>query len=125
MFELNTKDHTKRIYRLLIFDRYNSYLPPRFDLFYAEYKIALICISPHSSYFLQPLNVSCFLNLKRSYNRQIEQFMRRNIDFINNSNFLISDNQACTETYQLGTICNRFKATELVLYDPIGVLLTL
>ena len=51
--------------------------------------------------------------------------MRHGIDFIDKSNFLISYNQARTETYLPDTIRNGFKATGLVLYDPIWVLLTL
>ena len=125
VFEPNTKDRTKGAYRLLILDRHNSHFTPRFDRFYTEYKIVPICMPPHSSHILQPLDVSCFSVLKRSYGRQVEQFIRRNIDFIDKSDFLVSYNQARTETYQSDTIRNGFKAIGLVPYDPIRVLLIL
>ena len=122
VFKPNTKDRTKGVYRLLIPDGHNSHLTPRFDQFCIEHKIIPICIPPHSSHILQPLDVSCFSVLKRSYGRQVEQFMRRGIDFIDKSDFLVSYNQARTETYLPDTIRNGFKATDLVPYDPIRVL---
>ena len=79
----------------------------------------------HSLHILQPLDVSCFSVLKRLYSHQVEQLMQHGIDFINKSDFLVLYNQACTETYLPDTIHNEFKATELVLYDPIWVLSTL
>ena len=79
----------------------------------------------HSLHILQPLDVSCFSVLKRSYGRQVEQLMRHGIDFIDKSDFLVSYNQARTETYLPDTIRNGFKATGLVPYDPIQVLSTL
>lgn len=125
MFEPNIKDRTKGVHRLLILDGHNSHLTPRFDQFCTDHKIVPICMPPHSSHILQPLDVSCFSVLKRSYGRQVEQFMRRGIDFINKSDFLISYNQARTETYLPDTIRNGFKATGLVPYDLIRVLSTL
>ena len=122
VFEPYTKDRTKGLYRLLVLDGHNSHLTPRFDLFCTEHKIIPLCMPPHSSHILQPLDVSCFSVLKRSYGRQVEQFMRRGIDFIDKPDFLISYHQARTETYQPDTIRNGFKATGLVPYDPIRVL---
>ena len=51
--------------------------------------------------------------------------MRHSIDFIDKLNFLISYNQARTETYLPDIIRNGFKAIRLVPYDPIRILLTL
>ena len=48
--------------------------------------------------------------------------MRVGIDYIDKSDFLISYNQARTETYKEETIRNAFKASGLVLYDPIHIL---
>ena len=51
--------------------------------------------------------------------------MRRSIDFIDKLDFLVSYNQTRTETYLPDIIRNKFKATGLVPYDPIRILLTL
>ena len=50
--------------------------------------------------------------------------MRRNIDFIDKLDFLVSYNQIYIETYLPDTIRNRFKATGLIPYDFIRILLT-
>ena len=75
VFELYTKDLTKGIYRLLILDGYSSHLTPTLDQYYTEYKIIPMCKPPGSSHLLQPLDVSCFSILKRSYGRHIEQYI--------------------------------------------------
>ena len=122
VFEPNTKDRTKGVYRLLILDGHGSHLTPRFDQYCQDHKIIPLCIPPHSSHILQPLDVGCFSVLKRSYGHQVEQLMRVGIDHIDKSDFLISYNQARTETYKEDTIRNAFKASGLVPYDPIHVL---
>ena len=50
--------------------------------------------------------------------------MRRGIDFIDKLDFLISYNQARTETYLLDIIRNGFKIIRLIPYDLIRVLST-
>ena len=122
VFEPNTKDRTKGVYRLLILDGHGSHLTPRFDQYCQDHKIIPLCMPPHSSHILQPLDVGCFSVLKRSYGHQVEQLMRVGIDHIDKSDFLISYNQARTETYKEETIRNAFKASGLVPYDPIHVL---
>ena len=122
VFEPHTKHRTKGTYRLLILDGHGSHLTAEFDHFCTEHKIVPLCMPPHSSHLLQPLDVSCFSVLKRSYGHQIEQFMRLGIDHIDKEDFLSAYYQARTETYKKDTICNGFKATGLIPYDPIQVL---
>lgn len=80
-------------------------------------------MSLHLLYFFQFFNMSCFLVLKYLYNCQIKKFIKGSINFIDKLNFLVFYNQACTEIYQLETFCNGFKATKLVLYNLIWVLI--
>jgi hypothetical protein len=54
------------VYRLLILDGYKSYLNQDFKDYCFKQKILTLCIPPHSSYILQPLDVVCFSLLKRS-----------------------------------------------------------
>ena len=79
----------------------------------------------HSLHILQPLNVDCFSILKCLYSCQVEQFMRLSINHIDKPDFLILYKQACMETYKEETIHNAFKATGLVSYNSIWVLLQL
>ena len=76
----------------------------------------------HFSHLLQPLDVSCFAFLKQLYGYQIEQYMQNGVNHIDKADFLTSYYQACMKTFKSETICNGFKITELVLYNPIQVL---
>ena len=77
---------------------------------------------PHSSHLLQPLDVSCFAVLKRSYGRQIEELMRVGYNHINKLDFLSAYTLARTESITADIIYSGFVATGLVPYDPEQVL---
>lgn len=59
-------------YRLLVLDGHGSHLTPQFDKLCAENNIIPICMPPHSSHLLQPLDVGCFTVLKRAYGELVE-----------------------------------------------------
>ena len=77
---------------------------------------------PHLSHLLQPLDVSCFAGLKRSYGQQIKDLMRVGVSHINKSDFLLAYLTARTEALTLNTIRSGFAATGLVPYNPERVL---
>jgi hypothetical protein len=79
---------------------------------------------PHSSHLLQPLDVSCFAVLKRSYRRQIEGFIQMGLNHINKPDFLTAYVSARKESMTLDTIRSGFVATGLVPFDPKRVLVT-
>ena len=111
-----------RTHWLLILDRHSSHLTFWFNQFCTKHKIISLCILLYFLHILQPFNVSCFSILKCLYGCQVEQFMRLGINHIDKPDFLILYKQACMETYKKEIIHNAFKATELVLYNPIQVL---
>ena len=45
---------------------------------------------PHSSYILQPLNVSCFAALKKAYSQQIKDLIYAYVNYITKVEFLIA-----------------------------------
>jgi hypothetical protein len=122
VFEKHTKDRTKGVYRLLILDGHGSHSTPEFDLFCSEHLIITLCIPPHSSHLLQPLDVSCFAVLKRSYGRQIEDLMRVGVNHIDKSDFLPAYLIARTEALTSNTVRSGFAGAGLVPYDPERVL---
>ncbi|EED12236.1 pogo transposable element, putative [Talaromyces stipitatus ATCC 10500] len=63
-------------YRMLILDGHGSHLTPEFDHICTENNIIPVCMPPHSSHLLQPLDVGCFAVLKRHYGQLVEQRMR-------------------------------------------------
>jgi hypothetical protein len=67
VFEPQTRNRTVGRYRLLILDGHGSHLTPAFDKFCTDHRILTECMPPHSSHYLQPLDVSCFAVLKRTY----------------------------------------------------------
>jgi hypothetical protein len=125
VFEKHTASRTKGVYRLLILDGHGSHLTPEFDLFCKEHSIITLCMPPHSSHLLQPLDVGCFAVLKQSYGRQIEGYMRNRVNHINKPDFLHAFHTARTEAITLANIQSSFAATGLVPYDPERVLLKL
>jgi hypothetical protein len=122
VFEKHTIHRTKGVYRLLILDGHGSHVTPEFDLFCKEHSIITLCMPPHSSHLLQPLDVGCFAVLKQSYGRQIEGFIRNGVNHIDKPDFLRAYYSAHTEALSLGNIQSSFAATGLVPYDPERVL---
>jgi hypothetical protein len=76
----------------------------------------------HSSHLLQPLDVSYFAVLKRSYGRQIEEFICAGLNYINKPDFLTAYVSARNESIGINTVRNGFAATGLVPFDPEQVL---
>ena len=64
-FDTHTKSCTVGRYRLLIIDGHESHSCIEFQDLCKEKNIILLCMPPHSSHLLQPLDVACFSPLKR------------------------------------------------------------
>jgi hypothetical protein len=76
----------------------------------------------HSSHLLQPLDVGCFVVLKRLYGRQIEGLMRNGVNHIDKQDFLEAYYNTRKETMTQANISSSFAATGVLLYDPERVL---
>ena len=75
-FNQHTAARTAGVYRLLVLDGHSSHATPEFDQYCADNKIITLCMPPHTSHLLQPLDVSCFSPLKRAYGREVEELAR-------------------------------------------------
>ena len=75
-FNKHSKQRTIGGYRLLVLDGHESPHSTDFELYCKEKNIITLCMPPHSSHLLQPLDVGCFGPLKLAYGRQIEIKMR-------------------------------------------------
>jgi hypothetical protein len=60
------------------------------------------------SYLLQPLNVACFLLLKRLYSNAILALARSYIYYINKETFLLAFKVAFKKTFTAENICAGF-----------------
>jgi hypothetical protein len=67
IFGLYTQDRTVRKYRLLILDGHGSHVTAKFDQYCSANLIIVLCMPPYSSHLVQPLDMSYFSVLKRSY----------------------------------------------------------
>jgi hypothetical protein len=84
-FDYYTAPRTKCKYRLLILDGNESHHSTEFELHCKQNNIIILCMPPHSSHLLQPLDVGCFGPLKQAYGRQVEDLMRMYINRSYNS----------------------------------------
>jgi hypothetical protein len=73
---------------LLILDDHESYYSLEFQELCKENNIYTLCMLPHSSHLLQPLDVGCFLPLKRTYSRKVEALICHHINHITKLEFL-------------------------------------
>jgi hypothetical protein len=121
----STNSRTRGTHRLLILDGHGSHLTPQFDQICTEHNIISVCMPPHSSHLLQPLDIGCFTVLKRSYGNLNTQKMRLGINYIDKLDFLAAYPQARSDTFKANTIINSFKAAGLVPLNPKAVLLKL
>lgn len=117
-----TESRTVGKYRLLILDGHGSHVTAEFDQYCSQNSIIVLCMPPHSSHLLQPLDVSCFSVLKQSYGTAVQEQMRAGINHVDKDDFLDLYLQARAKTYTLSTIQSGFKATSLVPFNPDEVL---
>jgi hypothetical protein len=77
-------------YRMMLFDGHSSHISSEVIKFCLKHKIVLLCLSPHITHFLQPLDVSLFAPLSTHYKRllrnltvfQYASFTIDKIDFL-------------------------------------------
>jgi hypothetical protein len=74
LFHERTKDKSRRRWRLLFVDGYDSHVTLPFLEQLYKHKILVAVYPPHATYRLQPLDVGCFAPLAMYYNQNLEQF---------------------------------------------------
>ena len=122
LFYEYTKDRTVGTHRLLVLDGYNSHVLPKFNRFYLDYQIVVLCMLAHLLYLLQLLDIGCFSVLKQLYGNLIEQIIAYGINHINKYEFLLLYRQARQVVLYRNNIQVGFAATGLVPYNPDRVL---
>ncbi|KFZ24719.1 hypothetical protein V502_00815 [Pseudogymnoascus sp. VKM F-4520 (FW-2644)] len=121
-FNQHTEARTKGVYRLLVLDGHESHHSSEFKDYCQAKHIITLCMPPHSSHFLQPLDVGCFGPLKSSYSKQIEKMMRMQISHITKDDFLAAFLEAFNTSMTTKNIQSGFRATGLVPYNPESVI---
>src|ERR1700761_61426 len=103
-FDKNTRPRPIGGYRLLILDGHESHHSDEFEEYCKENNIITLCMPPHSSHILQPLDVGCFGPLKKSYGRQIEHLMRQQYTHITKEDFIPAFRTAFRDSLTEGNI---------------------
>ena len=121
-FNAHTEARKRGSRRLLILDGHSSHHSIRFEDYCKENNIITLCMPPHSSHILQPLDVACFGPLKVAYSRQIERKMRAGVSHITKEDFLAVYYPTHLAALTLSNIQNGFEAVGLVPHNPDEVL---
>jgi len=124
-FDRYTSPRMKGAYRMLLLVGHESHHSAKFNQFCKDRNIITICMPPHSSHFLQPLDVGCFSPLKRAYSRQIEGLIKSHIDHVAKLDFLIAFCETFFTSMTKENNKTGFRSSGLVSLDPEAVLLKL
>ena len=124
-FDSCTKARTVGTYRLLILDGHSSHATPEFDQYCTENRIITLCMPPHTSHLLQPLDVGCFSPLKRAYGYEIQKLARQRVYHIDKVDFLSIYKSVRLQALKLENIQAGFQATGLIPFNPERVLSSL
>ncbi|KAL9568850.1 hypothetical protein ACKAV7_006995 [Fusarium commune] len=121
-FNHHTSMRSNGRYRLLILDGHESHHSVDFEQYCEENKIITLCMPPHSSHLLQPLDVGCFGPLKMAYGREIEHLIRCSITHISKTEFFLAFYAAYQATMTQSNIKGGFRGAGLVPLDPESVI---
>jgi hypothetical protein len=121
-FEKHSRSRTIGAKRLLILDGHDSHHSDDFEHFCKENDIITLCMPPHSSHLLQPLDVGCFRPLKNAYGKQVENLMRVHLTHITKPDFFVSLYAAFQEALKEENIQGGFRGAGIVPFNPDAVL---
>ncbi len=121
-FNRFTQPRTKGVYRLLILDGHESHHSTNFEQYCKGNSIITLCMPPHSSHFLQPLDISCFSPLKAFYGKEIERMMRASITHIQKEDFFDAFFPAFKASMTEANVQGGFRGAGLVPLDPESVI---
>ena len=121
-FIQHTEARTVGSHRLLIIDGHESHKSLEFQNLCEESKIIALCMPPHASHILQPLDVGCFAPLKQAYKNELRDLADSHINHIDKKAFLATFLAVYDKSVSKSNILSSFRATGLVPLDPEVVL---
>lgn len=119
-FDVNTKEHLRGKYRLLIVDGHTSHISYEFIKYCTDNDIVLACLPPHTTHVLQPLEVGIFSPLANAYKETISRRALFGTRTIDNRQFLLyyQESRACISQ----NIPGAWRGTGLLPYNPEKIL---
>jgi hypothetical protein len=111
-----SKRRQQGTYRLLIMDGYESHLTIQFVWYCEMEKIILLCLPPHSTHFLQPLNVVIFQQWKHWHTEAIDHAVRHGTGEFDRQTFLANIESIRKKTFSEGNVKSAFRKCGVDLY---------
>jgi hypothetical protein len=109
-------------YRLILFDGHESHTTFEFITFCNEKKIIPFCLPPHTTHFLQPLDVAIFQPYKHWHTQEVDEAARTGCTEFTRVEFLDSLKQVRQKTFKQNTILRGWRVTGLIPYNPDAIL---
>ena len=108
---------------MLIFDGHASYITTTTIQYYMSENIILLCLPPHTTHVLQPLNVSLFAPLATAYKANIRSITQLGASYsVDKVNFLEQYQKARVSAFTILNIRKAWEKTGLVPYNPALIL---
>ncbi|KAF4456192.1 hypothetical protein F53441_1609 [Fusarium austroafricanum] len=120
-FDRSTSARSVGHYRLLILDGHESHHSLDFEKYCQANKVVTLCMPPHSSHLLQPLDVGYFSLLKKAYGQEIEHLIRCHVSHVSKAGFFPAFYAAFQATMTEKNIKAAFRGAGLVHLDPESV----
>jgi len=117
-FDLHTTAQTWETYWLLILDGHESHVSSDFIQYCCDHSIIALCLPPHSTHLLQPLNVEVFNPLAKAYKKLVYEHSRYDAVNVSKVDFLHYYQKARSTAITTKNVLSAWWAAELVLYDP-------
>ncbi len=108
--------------RLLILNGYNSYYSYEFECYCKENNIVIFCMPLHLFYLFQSFDIGYFNMLKRSYGKEVKNFIRLYINYIIKLDFFAYFYITFFATFDEENIRVGFRGTSLIPFNPEAVI---
>jgi DDE superfamily endonuclease/Tc5 transposase DNA-binding domain len=117
----SSRGHT----RLLLMDGHSSHLTSQFLGFCHDNNILPLCLPPHTTHLLQPLDVGCFAPLAHYYRAEVDEASHYGLHGVTKCDFLQFYSTAREKAFTISNINSAFRKTGIVPLQPSAILDTL
>jgi hypothetical protein len=112
VFHPETKDLGGR--RLLLIDGHSSHVSVEFIEFCWSVAVVPLCLPPHTTHYLQPLDVGCFGPLDKAYRKQLDERNKTRVVHITKLDFLTFLKKVREKVMTESTIKSAWAATGMM-----------
>ena len=116
-FVQQSQKHIQGVYRLLLFDGFNSHCTQEFLEVLEDHKVIAYRLPPHTSHFLQPLDVGCFQPYKHWHAQAVDYATRTGCTAFNKVEFLAAIESIRAYTFKSRTIQKGWRDSGLYPLD--------